>query len=213
MELPIIMVGGGGHARVLIATLLMQGREVIGFVDPATSNKWIYGVRHLGDDSVIRRHGARNIQLVNGVGSTGSGMLRCRLFRKFRKQGFRFTGLVHPTAILANDVRLGEGVQIMAGVVIQPGSCVGANGIVNTGALIDHDCNIGAHAHIAPGAALSGQVRVGIGAHIGTGATVIQSVRVGAWSIVGAGAAVIRDVPAGVTAVGVPAKWQATKAK
>lgn len=205
---PIIIIGGGGHARVLIAALRLQGREIIGFVDPDGANKLIYGVKCLGDDSVVARHKTRDINLVNGVGSIGSGRLRCGLFQKFKTQGFRFAAVVHPTTFIADDVRLGEGVQIMAGAIIQPGSRVGANSIVNTGVIIDHDCKIGPHVHLAPGAVLSGQVWIAAGAHVGTGATIIQSIRVGAWSVLGAGAVVIRNVPAGVTAVGVPAKWR-----
>jgi UDP-perosamine 4-acetyltransferase len=203
---PVIILGGGGHAKVLIATLLMLGRSIIGFVDPAASKKSIFGVKCLGDDSVVLHHKARNIRLVNGVGSIGSNSSRCDLFNRFKEHGFSFGTVVHPTAIIALDVRLGEGAQIMAGVVIQPGGRVGANAIVNTGAVIDHDCNVGAHVHIAPGAALSGNVRIAIGAHIGTGATIIQSTRIGAWSLVGAGAVVIRNVPARAAFVGVPAK-------
>jgi sugar O-acyltransferase (sialic acid O-acetyltransferase NeuD family) len=202
----IIVLGGGGHASVLIATLLILNYPVLGFVDPAASRRSIFGVKHLGDDSVL--HNPRNIKLANGVGSVGSKSLRYHLFRKFRARGFRFISVAHPSAIVASDVRLGEGAQVMAGAVIQPGSRIGANCIINTGAIIDHDCRILAHAHIAPGATLSGKVRIAVGAHIGIGASVIQAIHIGAWSIVGAGAAVIRDVPGSVTAVGVPARWQ-----
>jgi sugar O-acyltransferase (sialic acid O-acetyltransferase NeuD family) len=207
MNRQVIVLGGGGHASVLIATLLMLNYPVLGFVDPTASRRSIFGVKHLGDDSVLRNR-ARNINLANGIGSVGSKSLRYHLFRRFSARGFRFISVAHPAAIVASDVRLGEGAQVMAGAVIQPGSRIGANCIINTGAIIDHDCRILAHAHIAPGATLSGKVRIAVGAHIGIGASVIQGIQVGAWSIVGAGAAVVRDVPGSVTAVGVPARWQ-----
>jgi sugar O-acyltransferase (sialic acid O-acetyltransferase NeuD family) len=212
MNHPVIVIGGGGHAGVLIATLLLLNRSVVGFVGPSAPKRSIFGIKYLGDDSVLR-HKSQDIELVNGVGSIGLKSLRYLLFRRFREQGFRFATVIHPAAVVAADLRLGEGAQIMAGAVIQPGSRIGANCIVNTGAVVDHDCEIRSHAHIAPGAVLCGGVKIGIGAHIGAGASILQEVHVGQWSIVGAGAAVIRDVPAGVTAVGVPAKWHKTAIK
>lgn len=202
----IIVLGGGGHARVLIATLLLQGPSVLGFVDPAAPLEPIYRVKCLGDDDAILQHQARDVRLVNGLGSVGSNVARSLLFRRFKEQGYRFASVVHRTAIVARDVRLGEGVQIMAGAVLQPGSRVGPNSIVNSGAVVDHDCKIGAHVHVGPGAVISGQVHIALGAHIGTGSSIIQSVRIGSWSVVGAGAVVIREVPARVTVVGVPAR-------
>ncbi|MBA2678181.1 MAG: acetyltransferase [Ktedonobacteraceae bacterium] len=208
---PIIVLGGGGHASVLIATLLLQGRAVLGFVDSAAPMKSIYRVKCLGDDDEIWRHRPVEVRLVNGLGSIGSNIARSQLFHRFKDKGYRFASVVHPTAIVAHDVRLSEGVQIMAAAVLQPGSQVGANCIVNTGAVIDHHCKIGAHVHVGPGATLSGQVHLAVGVHIGTGASVIQSLRIGSWSVVGAGAAVVRNVPARVTVVGLPARVLKTK--
>jgi UDP-perosamine 4-acetyltransferase len=205
-ERAIIVLGGGGHARVLIATLLLQDRPVLGFVDPAVLRKSIYSVKCLGGDDFVLQHKPRDIRLVNGVGSVGSNLLRSQVFRRFRKKGYRFVSVVHPSAIVARDIRMGEGVQIMAAAVLQPGTRIGANSIINTGAVVDHDCNIRAHVHVGPRAVLSGQAHVAVGVHIGTGASIIQSVRIGNWSVVGAGAVVIRNVPDRVTVVGVPAK-------
>ena len=147
-----------------------------------------------------------DVRLVNGVGSTGSTASRRDIYDRFTREGYCFATVIHPSAIVAPEVQIEDGVQIMAGAILQAGSSVGSNAIVNTGAIIDHDCVVGAHAHIAPGAVLSGGVHVGSGAHIGTGACIIQGVSIGAASVVGAGAVVIKDVPPGVTTVGVPAK-------
>jgi UDP-perosamine 4-acetyltransferase len=101
---------------------------------------------------------------------------------------------------------LGEGVQIMAGTVVQPGSKIGDNTILNTRSSVDHDCEIGAHVHIAPGVTLSGGVRVHDDAHIGAGAVLIQGVEVGASSLVAAGSVVIHAVPANTRVAGMPAR-------
>jgi sugar O-acyltransferase (sialic acid O-acetyltransferase NeuD family) len=206
LSLPVIVIGGGGHAKVLVSTLLLQHRRVLGFVDVKPFLPPLLGIAHLGDDSVVFHHPPDRVRLVNGVGSIDSTVLRRTVYEKFRERQYVFETVIHPSAVIARDVHIEEGVQVMAGGVVQPGSRLGTNVIINTGARVDHDCSIDAHAHIAPGVTLSGDVHIGKGAHIGTGATIIQGVEVGAASIVGAGAVVVDDVPSGVTVVGVPAR-------
>lgn len=205
LSLPVIIVGGGGHAKVLASTLLLQQRTILGFVDPKCSLPPLLGIAHLGGECVVFLHPPDQVRLVNGVGSIDSTDLRQTIYEMFRERQYIFDSVIHPSAIVAPEVHIEDGVQIMAGVVVQPGSRLGANVIINTGARVDHDCSIDAHAHIAPGVILSGCVHIGKGAHVGTGASIIQCVQVGAAATVGAGAVVIGDVPAGVTVVGVPA--------
>jgi sugar O-acyltransferase (sialic acid O-acetyltransferase NeuD family) len=204
LDLPLIVVGGGGHAKVLVSTLLRQGRRVLGFVDPNPSLPPLLGVPHLGDDSAVFLHAPDHVRLVNGVGSIGSTVLHRTVYEKFRERQYIFDSVIHPSAIIAPEVHVEDGVQVMAGVVVQPGSRLGANVIINTGACVDHDCSINAHAHIAPGVTLSGNVHIGEGAHIGTGANIIQGIKVGAASLVRAGAVVTADVPARSTAKATP---------
>lgn len=206
MNLPVIVVGGAGHAKVLVSTLLLLKRRVLGFVDPKLSLAPLFGIAHLGDDDALFLHRPDQVRLVNCVGSIGSTALRQAVYEKFRGKQYIFETVIHPSAVIAPEVQTEDGVQVMAGVVVQPGSRVGANVVINTGALVDHDCSIEAHAFVAPGVTLSGYVQIGRGAHIGTGASIIQCIKIGADSIVGAGAVVVEDVPAGETVVGVPAK-------
>jgi UDP-perosamine 4-acetyltransferase len=206
LELPVIIIGGGGHAKVVASTLLLCRRSILGFVDLNPVAVPLLGIRCLGNDSAVSFHSPSEVLLVNGVGSACCTANRRAVYDRFMRERYRFATVIHPTAVVASELEIEDGVQIMAGAILQPGSSIGANAIVNTGAIIDHDCVVGSHAHIAPGAVLSGGVRVDSGAHIGTGACVIQGVFIGADSIVGAGAVVIKDVPPGVTTVGVPAK-------
>lgn len=208
MSLPIIILGGGGHAKVLAEALRAGGVTVLGMTDadPAKRGTAVLGVPVLGTDAELERHGPGSVLLVNGLGSVEQTAGRAALFDAFKAQGYAFATVVHPSAVIAADVKLGEGTQVMAGAIIQPGTTVGRNSIVNTGAVVDHDCAVGDHVHIAPGATLSGTVCIGNRAHVGTGATVIQGIAVGSGCLVAAGAVVVEDVPDGASVRGVPAR-------
>jgi UDP-perosamine 4-acetyltransferase len=206
VSLPIIVVGGSGHAKVLVSTLLLGQREVLGFVDPDPSLPPIFGIRRLGDDNEMWHHASDRIRLVNGVGSGRSTELRKLVYARFHEKQYVFETVIHPSASIAPDVHAGEGLQVMAGAIVQTGVRLGDNIIINTGAIVDHDCILGDHVHVAPGATLSGCVHLDEGVHVGTGATIIQGIRIGMGSTVGAGAVVLHDVPAGITVVGVPAR-------
>lgn len=206
--LPIIVVGAGGHAKVLIDILHMNHIPMIGLTDKNRSNqgKTVLGVPIIGNDDMILSYSPQKIVLINGLGSIGSTLYRQQIFTIFQGQGYRFYNVIHESAIIAQDVRYGEGIQVMAGAVVQPGCVLGNNLILNTKASVDHDCVVGDHVHIAPGTTISGGVVIGEGAHIGTGAVVIQGVKIGKASIVGAGAVVTKDIPDHTLVMGVPAK-------
>jgi sugar O-acyltransferase (sialic acid O-acetyltransferase NeuD family) len=208
MNRPLLLIGAGGHARVLLDALWAQGKSIIGVVDNDSAKHGItlLGSKVIGGDEVVAGLDPTTVALVNAVGAVRNLSLRQAIYDRFRKAGYIFSGVTHPSAVLAADVELGQGAQIMAGVVIQSGTIIGENVIVNTKSGVDHDCVIGAHAHIAPGATLCGGVRVGEGAFIGAGATVIQGVTLGRNCLVAAGAVVVADVADGRKVVGVPAK-------
>ncbi|HEY1259698.1 MAG TPA: acetyltransferase [Stellaceae bacterium] len=196
---PVIVLGGGGHGRVLIDLLQLTARPILGICDPqlAAGAGGPMGIAVLGDDDAVLAYSRDDIELVNGIGSTKTMTLRHTVYRRFGERGFRFATLLHPSAVVARGVRLDEGAQIMAGAVLQCGASIGANSIVNTRASVDHDCTIGQTVHIAPGVTLSGNVGIGDRTHVGTAAIIIQSVRVGEDCLVPAGALVTRDVPDG----------------
>ena len=202
---PLILVGSGGHARVLLSTLRLLGARILGFVDPDKTRAELLAVPYLGADDAISSDPSQ-VLLVNGLGSVASIGNRLRVYESFRRRGYRFASVIHPSAIIAPEAELAEGVQIMAGAILQTGCVVEENCIINTGARVDHDCVIHAHAHVAPGAMLSGNVHVGPRSHVGVGATVIQGVHIGSDAIVGAGAVVLSDVPESCTVVGIPAR-------
>lgn len=195
---PLVLLGAGGHALVLFALAVAAGHRLKGVCDPrlvaAGTRRW-QGLPVLGDDTAIDAESPSAVGLINGIGHLPGGTARKQLFERMRARGFQFPALVHPAAWVAPGVALDEGVQIMAGAVIQPGSRIGANSIVNTRAGLDHDCTVGADVHIAPGATLCGGVTIGDGTFIGAGAVLTHGTSVGRDAFVHAGATLARDLP------------------
>lgn len=205
----LVILGAGGHGKVVAATALAADFDVLGFIDPRTAlhGKTVLGVEVIGGDDRLSAFDPRTTLLANGLGSTASQKARQELFQEGKVKGFSFAVLQHPAAIVSQlDVMIGEGSQIMAGAIVQPGTKIGNNVIVNTGAVIDHDCRIADNCHIAPSASLSGNVTVCEGTHIGAGAVVRQGVSIDIGVVVGAGAVVVNDIHQHATVVGVPAK-------
>jgi len=194
---PVIVLGAGGHAKVLIEALRQSGREIVGLTDPAkTGTHEYFGVKILGDDDVVFNYSPDEVVLVNGIGSMPGNSLRRELNNRMEDKGFQFTQVIYPSAVLASDVEIDNGVQIMAGVVIQPGVSIGRSCIINTGVVVDHDCIIHDDSHLAPGVTLSGNVVVGKRTHIGTGASVIQGISIGQDCVIAAGSIIHKDIPA-----------------
>ncbi|MCZ8531820.1 acetyltransferase [Psychrobacillus psychrodurans] len=205
MNKPIIIIGNGGHASVLTEILLLQQRNILGYTAPSEESN-SYGVKYIGTDKVIEAYSPEEVELVLGLGTVHVSTVRHSIFEKMKKHGYIFTNCIHPTASISNTALLAEGIQIMAGVVIQPNAKIGENTIINTGAIIEHDCLIGAHVHIAPGTTLSGGVIIGDDSHIGTGSSIIQGIEIGTNTLIGAGSVVISNIGASKKAFGVPAK-------
>lgn len=193
----LILLGAGGHAKVLLSLLNLLHYDVTGVCDPELIKSGVInweGIPVLGDDSVIENYSPSDICLVNGIGQRVGDSTRLKLFQHFKERGYDFPVLVHPTAYVDNDVLLAEGVQVMAGVIIQPGVSVGVNSIINTKASVDHDCTISSDVHIAPGATLCGGVSIGVGVFIGAGAVIAQGISVGNEAVIGAGASLVRNL-------------------
>lgn len=205
--LPVVIVGAGGHARVLISVLRAQGASFTGCtaLEPPPG-EWPEDVPYLGRMEALDRLSPTACVLINGVGSAGPISARRQVFLEALKRGFSFRGLMDRSAIVAREAQIAPTALVMAGAIVQPGAWIGTNVLINTGAIVDHDCRIGDHSHIATGARLAGTVTTGPSVHVGAGATVIQQVHIGEGAVIGSGAVVIRTVAAGSVQAGVPAR-------
>lgn len=202
-----IIVGAGGHARVLVDVLASRGITPHGLLDPSLpAGSVVAGISVLGDDSWLDDHRKTNPLVVIGIGSTGSVRGRVTMFDSLRQQGHHVVGAVHLSSIVGSNCRIDQTAQVLPGCVINHSATIGANVVLYSGVIVEHDCTISDHAYLSPRVTLCGGSTVGARSFLGAGATVLPGVAIGADVIVGAGAVVTRDVPEGVTVMGVPAK-------
>lgn len=204
---PVVIVGAGGHGRVILDVLLSAGREVLGFLDdgPSMQGTEVRGAAVLGGlERALDLARERGAAFVVGI---GDNVVRGRVVRRLQEWGLPIASAVHPGAIVAADARVGPGVVVMPGAVVNTGSVLGLAAVVNTRASLDHDNELMEGAHVMPGATLAGAVIVGRYATVGSGAVVLPGVRIGDNAYVGAGAVALEDVSAGAVVVGAPARF------
>jgi len=205
-----IVLGAGGHGKVVIDALLVAGGLTpIGILDTnsALHHSVICGVKVLGGDDLMPHLLVDGVwKAICGVGGISDNRPRKAVIALARGNGFEVCGLIHPAAYVSRFAKIHGAAQIFAGAHVGPSAEIEDGTIINTHAVIDHDCIVKAFAHIAPGAILGGGVTVGTMAHIGSGATIRQNIKIGAHAVVGAGAVVVRDVAEGDVVVGVPAR-------
>lgn len=196
MKEEIVLVGGGGHCKVVIDAIVNIGEyNIKGIADSKLeAGKKVSGIPIIGNDDCLTDLYKEGInKAFIAVGSVGDCGARKNIYEKLKDIGFNLAVIVHPKAIVAQDVTMGEGTFVAAGAVINPGVTIGKNVIINTSASIDHDCRIADFVHIAPGVILSGGVEVGKATHIGTGAKVRQYVKIAENCLIKMGAIVTRD--------------------
>ena len=199
----LIILGASGHGKVILDIALLQGYEVLGFLDDNPNAKENGGYPVLGPireaTDYVNQYGD-DIAFIIGI---GSNIIRRKIHQEYQ---LPWATLIHPRSVIGRQVEIGEGTVVMANVVINPSAKIGRHCIINTSSVIEHDNSIGDYAHVSPGAVLAGTVSVGEETHIGAGAVVKNNTYITDRVIVGAGAAVVKDITESGTYVGVPAK-------
>ncbi len=197
----LIIVGAGGHAKVVLSVALLNSEKIAGYLDdnPSLLNKFI------GEYPVIGNTSALASGFESAVVGLGDNLKRKTIVERYIF-ATKWKTLVHPTAYVHPSVILGKGTVVFAGAIIQPDVVIGEHCIINTGATIDHDCVLGSYTHIAPGVHLAGGVKVGEGSFLGIGSVVIPEINIGDWAQVAAGGVVINPIPAKKIVMGVPAR-------
>lgn len=209
MKEKLILIGGGGHCRVILDTLNKINKyKLIGIIDLGVKiGMSIYDIPIVGTDNdlpKIFRNGVRNCFI--SIGSTGNPKERVKIYKITKNIGYNHPNIISPDSIISPRAVLGSGNFIGPGVIINSGARIGNNCIINTGAIVEHDCIISDFVHLSPGATLSGTANIGKNTHIGTASVIIQKIKVGDNCMIGAGSVVTKDIKDGVFAYGNPCK-------
>ncbi|MGC1379227.1 MAG: NeuD/PglB/VioB family sugar acetyltransferase [Anaerolineales bacterium] len=195
----LILYGAGGHAKTVLEMAQAIGAfRIAGIIDDnaALTRTSVLGIPVLGTRAVLPQLVAQGIHLAaNGVGGIIDIGVRIRLFELLVNSGFSFPILRHPRAAVEASARIADGVQVFANAYVGSEAILHERCMVNTGAVVSHDCEIGAYTHIAPGALLAGHVHVGERALVGMGVTTIIGLKIGAGARIGNGAVLLADVP------------------
>lgn len=201
---PVVILGAGGHGRVVAEALRSSGREVAAFLD-RERERWgseLDGTRVAGGDDKLADYPAARFDCAVGVGGLKDTRRRRAVHEFAASRGAALPPVVAASALVSPSARLGAGAQVLTHAVVHPGASVGEGAVVNTAAVVEHDCVVGAHGFVGPGAILCGGASLGEGAFVGAGAVVLPGVSVGAGALVAAGAVVRADVPAGAKELG-----------
>lgn len=203
----MIIIGAGGHARVVSSILnYTSSIEIVGFLDNVSTTRGECIGQHnvLGDHSLIPSLYEDNVR--HAIVAIGNNQIRAEYFNGLTKQGFTLVNAIHPRALLETETKLGSGNVISMGALVCCNTRIGDNCIINTGAIIDHETQIDDHVHVAPGVKIAGRVHIKHHSFIGIGATIKDYITIGKNVTIGAGAVVVNDMPDNAVAVGVPAK-------
>lgn len=197
----VIIIGAGSHGRVVADIIQMAGDCVVGYLDDSPKEmKDTAGYPYLGETDDYTKY--PDVKFIIAIGEMAS---RRRIAEKL--QGVRWYTAIHPTATISkNNVVIGEGSVIAAGVIINPGARIGKHCIVNTAAVVEHDSVLEDFVHISVGAKLAGTVTLGLGTWVSIGAVISNNLSVCANTVIGAGAVVVSDITEPGVYVGIPAR-------
>ncbi|WP_372621507.1 NeuD/PglB/VioB family sugar acetyltransferase [Falsiroseomonas sp.] len=199
----LLILGAGGHAKPVIEALRASGIGIAGLLDDAPGGP-VLGLPRIGTMADLPRLRAEGLD--QAVVAIGDNATRARLGATCRMLGIAMPSVIHPAALVSPSALVGPGVQVMARAAVGASAALGALTLVNTGAIVEHDCLLGEAPHVGPGAVLCGFVRIGPRALVGAGAVVRPEVEIGADAVVAPGAAVAKDVPPHARVGGVPAR-------
>ena len=205
----IVIIGGGGHAKVLIDLIkTLKNYKLQGIIDPKIKKgEKIFGVKVLGNDKILlslKRQGLKNLAL--GIGSDGNNQKRLKVWRDLKKKGFNFPALIHKNSYTSKNSVIGQGSQVFNHSVVNAGARIGEISVINTSTIIEHDCRIGNNVFTGTRATICGGVIVEDNTFIGAESCILPKVKVKNNVLIAAGALVNKNLRSKIKVKGIPAK-------
>lgn len=193
---PLIVIGGGGHASVLLDILLSDGKNVIAYIspEPAANKKLFKGLIHFSHDSDIEKYAPNEVLLINGIGHMPKSNQRLTIYKALSDKGYKFTSVIAKSAIISEYALIAEDAQVLTRAIIHAGASIGNNTIINTSVIVEHDSEIKEHVHLAPNVTICGNSVINSQSFIGASATVIQGIEIGQYCVVGAGVTLLQNM-------------------
>ena len=205
----IIIIGGGGHAKVLIDLIrTLKNFKIGGIIDPKIKKgKKIHGIKVLGDDKILPRLKKKGIKyLALGIGSEGDNKKRYKIWKNLINKGFDFPVLIHKNSSTSKNIKVGQGSQIFNQSIINAGAKIGKISVINTSTIIEHDCKIGNNVFTGTRATLCGGVIVEDNTFIGAESCILPRIKIKSNVLVAAKALVNRNLEKNIKVKGIPAK-------
>ncbi len=195
----VIIIGAGGHGKVIADIIEKNGDKVLGFLDDGTEQKEVFGYPVLGKTGDCNKYKDKEFFV-----AIGNNQVRKKIATD--NADLKFYTAIHPKAVISRGVEIGVGTCVMAGSVINADTKIGKHVIINSGSVVEHDNRLSDFVHLSPGAVLCGTVTVGECTHIGAGVTVKNNTNITGEAVISEGAAVICGIEELGTYCGVPAK-------
>ena len=201
MNKKVVIIGAGGHAKVIADIVRKSGDTVVGFLDDDAKKigKDFFGAQVLGSSAEYERY-TEDCLFFLGIGNNA---IRKRLAKTMK---CRWYTAIHPCSVISEGANVGEGTCVMAGAVLNADATVGAHTIINTAAVLEHDVKVGDYSHISPKGTVCGMTTIGNEVWLGAGSTVVQCLSVCDGVMLGAGATLLQSIEECGTYVGVPAR-------
>ncbi|MCQ6526095.1 acetyltransferase [Bacillus mycoides] len=201
MKKKLLIIGASGHGKVIADIALKMNKwQSIAFLDDNENVKYSMGIEIIDNSASVSKY-IDNYDLFVGI---GNNVIREKIQRQLETEGASIPVLIHPSAIIGEQVYLEAGTVVMAGAVINCCTKIGKGCIINTASTVDHDNIIEDYVHISPGVHLAGTIKVGRGTWLGIGSVVSNNISITNDCRIGAGALVIRNINEIGTYVGVP---------
>jgi sugar O-acyltransferase (sialic acid O-acetyltransferase NeuD family) len=196
MAKPLLLLGAGGHAKVIVDAIESStDAKILGVLDACASEREFLGYPILGTDEELLKFSPREVDIFVSLGFIKSAKKRNELIDFAKSRGFSSPNIVSREAVVSKRAQLGEGNIIMPSAVVNAYAKIGNFCIINTSSIIEHDAAIGDGVHISTNAVINGGSCVGASSFIGSSAIIGNNIEVGASSVISAGEVVLKDVP------------------